>query len=86
MNEIIISFGTMRTRERLTVERYRNQRPDGEWTITSTGEGWVAKVGGEVLFSVYGNKPRTFKTLDAAVRRLQEEIGVTRFEVEAKAA
>jgi len=53
------------------------------WTISETPEGWIVRRGSAVLISSNCKKPRRFASVDTAIRRLKEEIGVTDFKVEA---
>ena len=58
----------------------------GQWQLCETREGWVAKKGSAVLVATNGGHVRRFASADTAIRRLQAEVGVTRFEVEALSA
>jgi hypothetical protein len=58
----------------------------GAWQLCETPEGWIAKRGEAVLVATNGGHTRLFASADTAIRRLQAEIGVSQFHVEALSA
>jgi hypothetical protein len=75
--------------ERITVGQARKVVQDfspAACRITQTSDGWLVHVGPAMLVGVNSRRPRVFKSLDRAVRRLAEEVGVTEFTVAAKGA
>lgn len=69
--------------DQVTVEQARaiQSFSPASWTITSTPEGWVVRRGDAELIGTNTRRRRLFKTVDAAVRRLREEVGVREFRV-----
>lgn len=55
------------------------------WTISETPDGWLVHCGESVLISSVSRKPRLFRSVDTAVRRLGIEVGIKEFKVEAHA-
>lgn len=83
-----ISWQTVEMRtsmQHITVEQARAVQAfsPASWTITETPEGWLVHRGQATLIGINSRRPRIFKSLDRAVRRLAVEAGVTRFNVEA---
>jgi hypothetical protein len=75
----------MRNPTHITVEQARavNLFSPGSWTLTETPEGWLVHRGEATLIGVNTRRPRIFKSLDSAVKRLAAEVGVKEFKVEA---
>jgi hypothetical protein len=71
----------MRPARNITVETVRVRPPEGDWILSEVERGYTARCGDAVLYTVNSRKPRVFRTLDTAVRKLRDEIGVTKFEV-----
>ena len=69
----------------ITVEQARavNLFSPGTWTLTETPEGWLVHRGEATLIVVNTRRPRIFKSLDRAVKRLTAEVGAKEFKVEA---
>lgn len=69
----------------ITVEQARavNLFSPGSWTLTETPKGWLVHRGEATLVGVNTRRPRIFKSLDGAVKRLVAETGVKEFRVEA---
>lgn len=74
----------MRNPLEITVEQARAVMPcaPGAWTLCETPEGWLARRGDATLIGINTRRPRIFKCLDRAVRRLKEEVGARDFRVE----
>jgi len=53
-------------------------------TFYRTSTGWEARCGSLFIQSINSRRPRRFASLDAAVRRLAAEAGITEFFVEAE--
>lgn len=55
----------------------------GRWTLAELADGgWIARRGDSVLHACNSRKPRRFGSVDTAIRRLTEELGVIEFVVE----
>jgi hypothetical protein len=69
----------------ITVQQARavQEFSPASWTITETPSGWVVHRGDAVLISTRSKETRTFSSLDKAVKRLGEEIGVYEFKLSA---
>ena len=65
----------------INVEQVRRRSYDAGWTLSETDLGWIARTEDATLVCVNEKKIRYFKSLDRAVARLREEIGVREFEV-----
>jgi hypothetical protein len=52
------------------------------WKLVETSEGWTVQTGEAKLVVTNGRRPRVFKTMEAAVRQLRDQIGVKSFQVE----
>ena len=65
----------------INVEQVRRLPHDSGWTLSKTDQGWIARTDDATLVCVNAKKIRYFKSLDRAVARLREEIGVREFEV-----
>lgn len=65
----------------INVEQVR-KAPAAPWTFEETEQGWMARFGSRTLICVNAKKVRYFKSLDRAVRKLGDEVGVRKFEVE----
>ena len=90
-HDMPISCDTWRMRssmQHITVEQARAVQAfsPASWTITETPEGWLVHRGQATLISVNSRRPRVFKSLDRAVRRLAAEANVFNFTVEAAQA
>ena len=74
----------MRDPLHITVEQARAVMAfaPGAWTLSETPEGWLARRGDATLIGINTRKPRIFKSLDRAVRRLRDEVGARDFRVE----
>jgi hypothetical protein len=69
----------------LTVEQARalHSFSPGTPLLRQTPKGWLAMRGETTLIGTNTRRPRMFKSLDKAVSRLQVEVGVKNFRVEA---
>lgn len=75
----------MKAFKHVTVQDLRKLGPEavrGDWIVSKGESGYNARIGEIVLFSVNGNKPRVFKSLESASRHLRDELGVREFKVE----
>jgi hypothetical protein len=73
----------MNIARQITVRADRQKPPMDEWTVCEVDGGYTVRCGDAVLCTVNGRTPRRFRSLDTVLHALKEELGVTRFQVEA---
>lgn len=71
--------------DRVTVQQARAVQSfaPASWTICETPEGWIVQRGEALLISSVSKQVRRFGSVDTAIRRLKQEVGITSFRIEA---
>jgi hypothetical protein len=67
----------------ITVRAVRHRPPTDDWIVCEIEGGYTVRCGDAVLCTVNARTPRRFRSLDTVLHALKEELGVTRFHVEA---